>query len=158
MRIAVLAIAALSALASSALAQSAAAPNLFASPADVAAAEVKGKAAATMSPQPLVSVPPYRAVLEFRKASTPASVHEKDDEFIDVVGGSGTMIIGGTLKEQSRRNPANLSGTGIEGGKSYKVAKGSYLFIPAGTAHYFAEMGADGLTIVSLHVPHQAGK
>jgi mannose-6-phosphate isomerase-like protein (cupin superfamily) len=129
---------------------------LYASPADVAAALAKGNAAATMTPQLLVSSGSYRGLLEHRKTPTPASVHEKDDEFIAVVGGSGTMIIGGTLKDQTRRNETNLSGSGIEGGKSYAVTTGSYLLIPAGVAHYFANMSADGLTIVSLHVPHQA--
>lgn len=148
----------LAAMAAPALGQTPAPAILYAAPADVAAAEAKGKAAATMTPQPLVSGAGYRAVVEFRKASTPASVHEKDDEFVEVIGGSGTMIVGGSLKEQTRRNEANLSGTGIDGGKPYALQKGSYLFIPAGVAHYFASMGADGLTIISLHVPHQDGK
>src|ERR1700742_725863 len=87
-----------------ALAQTPAAPKLYASPADVAAAMAKGKAAETMTPQLLVSVPPYRAVLEYRAKPTPASVHEKEDEFVSVVAGSGTMLIGGTLKDQTRRN------------------------------------------------------
>jgi mannose-6-phosphate isomerase-like protein (cupin superfamily) len=148
------AVATLCLLALPALAQTT--PTLYAAPGDVAAAEAKGKAAATMTPQMLVAVPPYRAVVEFRAKPTPASVHEKEDEFVEVIGGSGTMLIGGTLKEQTRRNATNLAGSGIDGGKSYDLAKGSYLFIPAGTAHYFASMGADGLTIVSLHVPHAA--
>jgi len=154
MRIPFLAAAALAAMTLPAPAQMAPAPNLYMSPADVAAALAKGKAAATMTPQQLVSVPPYRAVLEYRANPTPASIHEKEDELISIVAGSGTMIIGGTLKDQTRRNDTNLAGSGIEGGKTYSVEKGAFLFIPAGTAHYFASMGPDGLTIMSLHVPH----
>ncbi len=155
MRTQLLAAAALAALSFPALAQTAA-PNLYISPADVAAAEARAKALPTMTAQPLVSVPPYRAVLEFRAKPTPASVHEKEDELISVVAGSATMIVGGTLKDQTRRNETNLSGSGIDGGKTYAIEKGSFLFIPAGTAHYFAAMGPDGLTIMSLHVPHVA--
>ena len=69
--------------------------------------------------------------------------------------GSGTIVIGGTLKDQTRRNPTNLSGSGIEGGQTFQVSKGSYFLIPAGTPHYFASMGPEGLTIVGLHVPKQ---
>lgn len=135
-----------------ALAQDAASV-LYAAPADVAAAQAKGRSLPAMAPQPLVSTPSFHAVIEWRGQPTPASIHETEDELINVVDGSGTMIVGGALKDQSRRNPTNLSGTGIEGGKSYALVKGAWLMIPAGTAHYFASMGGDGLTIMSLHLP-----
>jgi mannose-6-phosphate isomerase-like protein (cupin superfamily) len=145
----------LSLLALPAFAQ-AAAPVPYASPVDVAAAEAKARSLPIMTPQPLVNTPPYGAVIEWRGKPTPASVHEKDDELVNIVGGSGTMIVGGALKDQTRRNPTNLSGTGIEGGKTYELIKGTWLMIPAGTAHYFASMGSDGLTIMSMHMPHIA--
>jgi mannose-6-phosphate isomerase-like protein (cupin superfamily) len=130
-------------------------PNLHAGAADVATAMAKAKALSAMAPQVLVSVPSYRALLEYRAKPTPASIHEKVDELISVIDGSGTMIVGGTLKDQTRRNETNLTGSGIEGGKTYVLEKGAFLFIPAGMAHYFASMGADGLTIMTLYVPHQ---
>ena len=148
--------AALSVLTLPAFAQQTTAPVPYASPADVAAAEAKARSLPSMVPQPLVSTPPYRAVIEWRGKPTPASIHETDDELISVVGGSGLIIVGGALKDQTRRNPTNLSGTGIEGGKSYDLVKGAWLMIPAGTAHYFAGMGSEGLTIMSLHMPHVA--
>jgi mannose-6-phosphate isomerase-like protein (cupin superfamily) len=146
--------AALFALALPAFAQAPATANLHASPADVAAALAKAKAAATMKPQALVSVPPYRVMLEYRTKPTPASIHEKEDELINVIGGSGTIVLGGTLKDQTRRNATNLSGSGIAGGKTYPLTKGSYYFVPAGMAHYFASMGPQGLTLATLHLPH----
>ncbi|OJT98982.1 MAG: hypothetical protein BGN82_01745 [Alphaproteobacteria bacterium 65-7] len=146
------------ALALPAAAQTAAAPataKLYAAPQEYDAAVAAGRAAATMTPQMLVANGPYRAQVEHRDKPTPASLHEATDEFISVTGGSGTIVIGGTLKDQTRRNPTNLSGSGIEGGTPYTVAKGSYFLIPAGTPHYFASMGPEGLTIVALHVPKQ---
>ncbi|HEX3756611.1 MAG TPA: hypothetical protein VHV26_16195 [Rhizomicrobium sp.] len=139
-----------------AFAQPAEMPKTHASPADVAAAMAKGKAAARMTPQPLVSVGPYHAMLEYRAQPTPASVHENEDELINVIGGSGSFVLGGTLKDQTRRNATNLSGSGITGGKTYTMEKGSYFFVPAGTAHYFASVGPEGLTLMTLHVPHIA--
>lgn len=142
-------------IATPALAQPAApqAPILYASPADVAAALARGKAAATMTPQVLVSVPGSRALLEYRAKPTPASVHENDDELVFVSEGSGTIVLGGTLKDQTRRNATNLSGSGIDGGQTYKMEKGAWFYIPAGMPHYFASQGPAGVAIVSLHVP-----
>lgn len=152
-----LAAAAFAIITTPALAQTAAAPSkLYASPQEYDAAVAAGRKAATMTPQLLVSNGPYRVQVEHRDKPTPASLHEATDELVSVTGGTGTIIIGGTLKDEARRNATNLSGSGIEGGTPYTVAKGSFFLIPAGTAHYFASMGPEGLTIVSLHVPKAA--
>ena len=144
------------ALALPAAAQTASAPaKLYAAPQEYDAAVAAGRAAATMTPHMLVANGPYRAQVEHRNKPTPASLHEATDEFVSVTDGSGTIVIGGTLKDQTRRNPTNLSGSGIEGGQTFQVSKGSYFLIPAGTPHYFASMGPEGLTIVGLHVPKQ---
>lgn len=141
-----------------ALAQTQAPAILYAAPADVEAALAKAKAAPTMTPVPLVAGSGYRAMLEHRKVPTPASLHEADGEFVEVIGGSGTVTVGGTLKDQTRRNETNLAGSGVEGGQKFNVVKGAYFYIPAGTAHAFGNFGPDGLTIISLHVPKQMGK
>ena len=91
--------------------------------------------------------------MEYRSKPTPASVHEKNNELINVIGGSGTLIMGGMLKDEKRRDATNLTGTGIDGGRSYQLLKGSYLFIPAGTPHYFASIGDDGLVITTIYIP-----
>ena len=142
----------------SALAQSAApppAPVMVASPAEVAAAaaRVKAKGGTAMVLEPLVSSPSRRAVIEYRSQPTPASTPEAVDEIITVVEGGGTIILGGALRDETRRSETERSGTGIDGGKTYPLEKGTYLLIPAGTAHYFASIGPQGLTIVTLKAP-----
>ena len=164
MRLQILAAVAASALTLPVLVQAAAAPAppappptiLYASPADYAAAIAKAKSLPTMEPQFVVATGGYSARIEFRKAPTPASLHEKDDEFLEVVEGSGTIVVGGALKNQVRRDAANLSGSGIDGGQTYTVTKGHYFFFPAGVPHYFATQGPEGLTILTFHVPHGA--
>jgi mannose-6-phosphate isomerase-like protein (cupin superfamily) len=135
------------------LAQTRAPAILYAAPADVEAALAKAKAAPTMTPVPLVTGSGYRAMLEHRKAVTPASLHETEGEFVEVIGGSATVTVGGTLKDPTRRNETNLAGSSVEGGQKFNVVKGAYFYIPAGTAHAFGSFGPDGLTIISLHVP-----
>ena len=143
---------ALSSIAFQAFAQTPAV-RVHASPADVAAAEIQAKTATRLVAVPLVSVAPYRLALEFRSKPTPASLHEKNNELINVLSGSGTLIVGGALKEEQRRDESNLVGNGIDGGQSFALVRGTYFLIPAGTAHYFAEVGAEGLTITTMYIP-----
>jgi mannose-6-phosphate isomerase-like protein (cupin superfamily) len=107
------------------------------------------------APQPLVRVPGYRAVVEYRVASTPASIHDNNAEFFYVLEGSGDMVLGGALIDAKRTNPANQSGTGVTGGDTRKLGKGDFIFVPAGMPHYFSAIGSDGLAVVALHVPGQ---
>ena len=143
----------LTALTLSAAAQLPADPVLYASPADVDAAVARSKAAATLKAEVLVSVPPLRVAVEHRGKPTPASVHETNNELVNVLSGSGTIIVGGTLQDEKRRDASNRTGTGISGGRSYTLVKGSYIFIPAGMPHYFASIGSDGLDITTTYIP-----
>ena len=126
---------------------------VYASPDDVGAAIAHAKAAKTLVAEPIVAVTPYHLSAEYRANSTPASLHEKNNELINVIDGSGAMIVGGTLKDEKRRDDSNLTGSGIEGGKTFALVKGSYIFIPAGTPHYFATIDKDGLTITTIYIP-----
>jgi mannose-6-phosphate isomerase-like protein (cupin superfamily) len=135
------------------MAQAPTVPVLYASPTDVAAATARSKGAAALSAQALVALPPLRVAVEYRGKPTPASVHEKNNELINVLSGSGTLIMGGTLKDAKRRDAANMTGTGIDGGQSYELLTGSYVFVPAGMPHYFASIGKDGLVITTIYIP-----
>jgi quercetin dioxygenase-like cupin family protein len=63
------------------------------------------------------------------------------------------MVTGGKLTEEKRTNPANLTGSGIEGGVSKNVAKGDFIVVPEGTAHWFSAISSP-LVLMTLHVPH----
>jgi mannose-6-phosphate isomerase-like protein (cupin superfamily) len=144
---------------SAALAQTPApAPKLFTPAGDVTAMIANAKK--TRKPdqanmvQPIVQSAPYSANLEYRVAgiNANASVHEREAEMFYVVEGSGTIVTGGKLKEERRTNPENLSGTGIDGGTSRRVAKGDFIMVPEGTPHWFGEI--DGaLVLMSIHLP-----
>ena len=102
--------------------------------------------------QPLLSLAPYRANLEYRPAVGPAAVHEKDAEFFYIIEGSGTLVTGGKLTQETRTNPNNLSGAGIEGGQSRQFAKGDFIVVPQNTPHWFSVINGE-LILMSLHVP-----
>jgi len=134
----------------------AAAMKTFCSSADLQALIAKAKSE-RKDGQPIVvervvQLAPYAANLEYRASVGLAAVHEKEAELMYVVDGSGTIITGGTLVNQSRTNPANLTGTSIDGGAPQKIAKGDFIFIPENTPHWISAI--DGtIVLVSLHVP-----
>ncbi len=135
--------------------------KLFTSAPDVTAMIAKAKAERKPDQpnfvQPLLTLAPYGANLEYRVAgvNAPASVHEKDAELFYVIDGTGTLVTGGKLKDERRTNADNLSGTGVDGGTPRRVAKGDFVMVPENTPHWFT--GIDGtLVLMSLHVPHSA--
>jgi mannose-6-phosphate isomerase-like protein (cupin superfamily) len=128
----------------------------YISAADVAALEAKAKAerkdGQALVAQRLLTLAPYAANLEYRASVGPAAVHEKDVEIFYVVDGSATLVTGGKLTGETRPNPNNLSGTGIEGGTPRKVSKGDFFLVPENTPHWFSAI--DGVVVLmSLHVP-----
>lgn len=137
---------------------SAAAPAMktFSSSADVTALIAKAKSerkeGQPIVSQPILQLAPYNANLEYRASVGNAAVHEREAEVFYVIDGSATMVTGGKLVKETRTNATNLTGAGIEGGDSRKVAKGDFIIVPENTPHWFSSI--DGvLVLMTLHVP-----
>ena len=135
-----------------------AAPKLFASAADVSAmvarAKSERKADQANFAQPLLQLAPITANLEYRVAvPQAASVHEKEAEAFYVVDGAATLVTGGKLKDERRTNADNLTGAGVDGGMSRRIAKGDFILVPENTPHWFTDIDRS-VTLMSLHVPH----
>lgn len=136
----------------------AAAPRLFAPAADVTAlierAKRERKPDQANFVQPIVSLPPYNANLEYRVAglNANASVHDVDAELFLVIEGAGTVVTGGTLKDERRSNPQNLQGSAIEGGTSRTIKKGDWVLVPEKTPHWFTQIEGT-LVMMSVHLP-----
>jgi len=105
----------------------------------------------------LIRLTPYSVNMEHRIMSQAASVHETEAELFYVIDGAGTLVTGGKLIEERRTNPENLSGTGIEGGVSKRVAKGDWILVPAGIPHQYPAVEGSGLTLMALHLPKKIG-
>src|SRR6266581_6194681 len=153
---------------SAALAQQSAAPNpapaarLFAGSADVTAMIAKAKSERKPDQpnfvQPIVQLAPYNANLEYRVAgvAAPASVHEREAEMFFVIDGVGTLVTGGTLRDEKRTNAENLTGSAIDGGTPRRIAKGDWVMVPEKTAHWFSQVEGT-IALMSIHLPHAAG-
>ncbi|HTT06480.1 MAG TPA: cupin domain-containing protein [Steroidobacteraceae bacterium] len=102
--------------------------------------------------EPLLSLAPYRANLEYRTAVGPAAIHVHEDEFFYVIDGSGTLVTGGKLVHPVRTNAENFTGDSIVGGKAVAVAKGDFIVVPENTPHWFSSVNGRVIDM-SLHVP-----
>ncbi len=130
--------------------------KLNSSSSDVAALMAEAKAehkdGQPLQTKRLLTLAPIGANLEYRTGVAPAAIHETEAEMFYVVDGSATMVTGGKLTEEKRTNPANLSGTGIEGGNPREIAKGDFFIVPQGVPHWFSKINGT-LVLMSLHVP-----
>ena len=144
-------------VASSAFAQQAA-PTTFMNNKDIMALVDKAKADrkgdAPLVAEPILSMAPYRAQLEYRPGTSPAAVHEKDAELMVVLEGTGNIVTGGKLVDEKRNNANNLGGSSIAGGKSQAVVKGDMLIVPANTTHQVIPTGGAPIVLMTMHVPH----
>ncbi len=131
-------------------------PHMFTSAADVQALIAKAKSERKEGQanvtERILMLAPYSANLEYRASIGTAAIHEKDAEFFYVIDGGGTLVTGGKLVDEKRTNPVNLSGSAIEGGNSQHIAKGDFVVVPEGTAHWISSI--DGvIVLMTLHVP-----
>ncbi|MBV9507566.1 MAG: cupin domain-containing protein [Acidobacteriia bacterium] len=128
----------------------------FASSSDVAAliaqAKSERKDNQAIVTKPILRLAPYNANLEYRASVGPAAVHEKEAEMFYVIDGSATLMTGGKLTKESRTNPENLTGSGIEGGTSRAIAKGDFVIVPENTPHWFSAINGT-IVLMSIHVP-----
>ena len=147
-------------VASSALAQQAASPpaKTFMNNKEIMGLVDKAKADrkgdAPLVAEPILSLAPYRAQLEYRPGISPAAVHEKDAELMVVLEGTGDIVTGGKLVDEKRTNANNLGGPSITGGNSQAVVKGDMLIVPANTPHQVIPTGGAPIVLMTLHVPH----
>jgi mannose-6-phosphate isomerase-like protein (cupin superfamily) len=138
------------------------AAKLFAGSADVTAMMAKAKSERKPDQpnfiQPIVQLAPYTANLESRVAGVkaPASVHEREAEMFYVVEGAGTLVTGGTLRDEKRTNAENLTGSAIDGGTPRRIVKGDWVMVPEKTPHWFSQVEGT-IVLMSIHLPHAAG-
>jgi hypothetical protein len=59
--------------------------------------------------------------------------------------GTGTLVTGGTLKDERREPPTTTTvrGSAIDGGVSRKVVPGDVIIIPGRTPHWWSSLDGD---------------
>jgi mannose-6-phosphate isomerase-like protein (cupin superfamily) len=127
----------------------------YISAADAAAAVAATAARQGTSPNAvtrILQLAPYTVNIEHRLPLTQAAaIHDKDAELFFVIDGAATLVTGGTLTNPTR-NGDNVSGTAIEGGTRQRMAKGDFMLIPNGVAHWITDVQGS-FTPMTLHLP-----
>ena len=119
----------------------------------IAKAKADRKGNAPTTSEPILSLAPYRANLEYRPIPGPAAVHDTEDEVMYVIEGAGTVTLGGQMVNPTRSNPTNQAADSISGGSDQKMAKGDFLIVPHGTPHQITAVEAPALVLMTLHMP-----
>jgi mannose-6-phosphate isomerase-like protein (cupin superfamily) len=119
---------------------------------DKAKADRKGDA--PLVAEPILTLAPYRAQLEYRPGTSPAAIHEKDAELMVVLQGAGNIVTGGKLVNEKRNNANNLGGDSITGGNSQAVVVGDTLIVPANTPHQVIPTGGSPIVLMTMHVAY----
>lgn len=119
----------------------------------IAKAKADRKGNAPTTSEPILSLAPYRANLEYRPIPGPAAVHDTEDEVMYVIEGAGTITLGGQMVDPKRTNPTNESADKISGGNDQKLAKGDFLIVPHGVAHQVTAVEGPALVLMTLHMP-----
>ncbi len=86
----------------------------------------------------------------YRTKSGLAESHDVKSDLYVVVGGKGSVIVGGTMpgRREMARRPGEWRAPKIEGGKTYALEKGTVINIPSKTPHQI--ILEDGNTIAYL--------
>jgi mannose-6-phosphate isomerase-like protein (cupin superfamily) len=77
---------------------------------------------------------------------------------MEVIDGSGTLVIGGTWADNSNLPYEKRDRTkGSTGGEAHEVKAGDFVVIPPGTLHWFSKIN-DHVTIVEIRFPGDVTK
>ena len=138
--------------------QAGAPEKLFQSAADIPAMIAKAKAnqksPTINSVLPIVTVMPYRVLLEYRTGLTPPTLHQGEAELVHVLKGAANLATGGHLTGIQPPRPGSSTdvGTGIEGATKRHIVEGDYVMVPPSTAHQFQDVEGE-FVIMSVHLP-----
>ena len=98
------------------------------------------KTAPAMHTAPVKLADHYRINIVRRTTGQGAITHPDGTEVHHIIEGSATLVTGGTIVR-----PAGAGGRGgtatIDGGVSRRVAKGDVILVPAGTPHWYKDLG-----------------
>lgn len=117
----------------------------------IAAKNPNGTASVT-----LATYPGHRTMLIARVKSGVAEVHANDSDFLMVLEGEGTQLIGGTVVEPKDEGNGETRGLRLEGAASHILRKGDVIHIPVGVPHQTLLAPGHSMTVFAIKVANPA--
>jgi mannose-6-phosphate isomerase-like protein (cupin superfamily) len=100
----------------------------------------------------LVATKDFTVAGSFRKVPGQVEVHARETDIFYVTDGEATLVVGGTVVGGKTTGPGQIRGTDIQGGQTQKLKKGDVVTIPAGTPHWFKELGTPTVSYLTVKV------
>lgn len=95
----------------------------------------------------------HRAAPATPSGSGPSvEIHEGATDIYYIVGGSGTVVVGGDVENRRVVRPGEYGGTLKGGGKAFKLKAGDILNIPPSMAHATIPDPTEGMTYVLMKI------
>lgn len=132
-------------------------------PSDFAKLSAEQLAVAAKSPNglaimPLATYPGHHTMLVARVKDGAAEVHANYADFLVVIDGEGTELIGGTVVEPKEQGDGETRGLRLEGAASHILRKGDVIHIPVGVPHQALVAPGKTMTAFVIKVAKVAGE
>jgi mannose-6-phosphate isomerase-like protein (cupin superfamily) len=104
----------------------------------------------------LATYPGHKTMLIARTKDGVAEVHANYADFLIVLEGEGTELVGGTVVEPKAEPDGETRGLRVEGAASHPLRKGDVIHIPAGVPHQTLLTSGQSMTVYAIKVatPH----
>ena len=79
----------------------------------------------------------HTVLVVLREGTGQAEIHEMAADFVYVISGEATVVVGGTMVQGKTTGPGEIRGTSIDGGETRKVSAGDVFHIPPKAPHWF---------------------
>ena len=79
----------------------------------------------------------HTVLIVHREGTGLAETHEMAADFIYVISGEASVIVGGTMVDGKSTGPGEIRGPSLNGGETKKAAAGEVLHIPPKVPHWF---------------------
>jgi mannose-6-phosphate isomerase-like protein (cupin superfamily) len=94
----------------------------------------------------------YQAWVAHREADGLAEIHEQWTDFMYVISGEATLLLGGEVVGAYTDSPGEIRGTGVRGGVTRVVRQGDVVNVPAGMQHRFLVGNGQQITFFTMKI------
>src|SRR6516165_12434520 len=79
----------------------------------------------------------HNVLVVHREGTGLAEIHETAADFVYVISGEASVVVGGTMVDGKTTGPGEIRGPSVNGGETRKAAAGDVLHIPPKVPHWF---------------------
>ncbi|MEQ1760791.1 MAG: hypothetical protein ABL986_20985 [Vicinamibacterales bacterium] len=93
-----------------------------------------------------------QAWVAHREADGLAEIHEQWTDFMYVISGEATLLLGGEVVGAYTDSPGEIRGSGVRGGVTRVIRQGDVVNVPAGMQHRFLVRDGQQITFFTMKI------